>query len=122
VFPSVRSVLARCNYRQLDTTFQAVHPHVLSVPLAIIANESSPLVFVMAPTEKAELYRIFACCGTELRMPEYASTPSSAMEDRGFHFSCGGLKPRSSIAEDGVEAYSRASKSGFVSNGDPQNK
>jgi hypothetical protein len=75
VVPWARSVLARCSHLQLDATFQAVHPYVLSVPLAIVANESFPLRFVMAPNEEPELYRIFADCTARLRMPEYASKP-----------------------------------------------
>jgi hypothetical protein len=43
VFPWAQSVLARCNYLQLDTIFQAVDPYILSVSLAIIANESFQL-------------------------------------------------------------------------------
>jgi hypothetical protein len=53
VFPWARSVLEQCQYVELDATFKALNPYVLCVPMAIIANESFPLGFVMGPTERA---------------------------------------------------------------------
>jgi hypothetical protein len=67
--------LEHCEYLQLDATFAAVRPDVLCVPLAITANESFPLGFVMAPTERSELDEILANFVPDPGIPRYKDMP-----------------------------------------------
>jgi hypothetical protein len=59
LIPNILDVLAKCQYIELDASFQASYPYVYTVPQAIIQNEAIPLGFTLAPTERMELYKEF---------------------------------------------------------------
>jgi hypothetical protein len=84
VLPSARPILEHVEYIQLDATFTAVRPYVLCVPLAIIANESFPLGFVMAPSERAKLDEIFADFVQNLGIAHYREKPILSDEGSGL--------------------------------------
>jgi hypothetical protein len=59
LIPNITTVLLRCQYIELDASFQASYPYVYTIPQAIIQNEAVPLGFTLAPTEKMDLYKEF---------------------------------------------------------------
>jgi hypothetical protein len=84
VLLSPRSMLEDCEYLQLDAIFAAVRPYVICVPLAIMANESFPLGFVMAPTEREKLSEIFANFLQDLGILHYREKPMLSDEGSGL--------------------------------------
>jgi hypothetical protein len=59
IFPYARSFLEHAQYIEVDGSFTAMAPYVYSIPLAMINNDSFPLGFSLAPTEKEQLYSLF---------------------------------------------------------------
>jgi ankyrin repeat protein len=59
LIPNITTVLSKCQYIELDASFQASYPYVYTIPQAIIQNVAVPLGFTLAPTERMELYREF---------------------------------------------------------------
>jgi hypothetical protein len=84
VVPSTRSIFAHWEHLRLEAIFAAVCPCVLCVPLAILANESFPLGFAMAPTERSKLDEILAEFVQDLGIPHYTDKP--ILNDEGCDF------------------------------------
>jgi hypothetical protein len=59
-----------CSYIELDMSFRALEPYVYSIPLAINANESFPLAFIIGQTESVELYSLFFHAMSKIGIPE----------------------------------------------------
>jgi hypothetical protein len=57
LIPNINIVLSKCQYIELDGSFQASYPYVYTVPQAIIHNESIPLGFTLGPTERVDLFQ-----------------------------------------------------------------
>jgi hypothetical protein len=57
LIPNIDTFISKCQYIELDGSFQAAFPYVYTFPQAIIQNESIPLGFTFAPTESMELFQ-----------------------------------------------------------------
>jgi hypothetical protein len=53
-------VLRRAQYLELDCSFRAIKPYVYCIPEAIIANVGIPLGLVIAPSERMDVFSMFA--------------------------------------------------------------
>jgi hypothetical protein len=60
VAPWAQHCLRSASYYELDCSFQALHPYAYSVPMAIHFNVGIPLGIVVAPTERKEVFELFA--------------------------------------------------------------
>jgi hypothetical protein len=52
--------LQTCQYYELDCSFQVLYPYVYCIPMAVSANVGIPLGIVVAPTERQEVFDLFA--------------------------------------------------------------
>jgi hypothetical protein len=59
LIPNITIVLSKCQYIELDGSFQASYPYVYTVHQAIIQNEAIPLGFTLAPSESMEMFKEF---------------------------------------------------------------
>ena len=54
-----RDIISRAQCIEIDASFYVMHPHVFTIPLAIVANESIPLGLSVGPTESSLLFEQF---------------------------------------------------------------
>lgn len=60
IAPWAADALRRADYYELDCSFQALRPFVYSVPMVISRNVGIPIGLVVAPTERARVFALFA--------------------------------------------------------------
>jgi hypothetical protein len=60
IAPWAAAALRIADFYELDCSFRALRPLVYSVPMAVCHNVGIPLGIVVAPTERSEVYAMFA--------------------------------------------------------------
>jgi hypothetical protein len=60
IAPRAISALGLAQYYELDCSFTALKPNAYSIPMAVRANVGVPLGIVIAPSERSQVYAMFA--------------------------------------------------------------
>jgi hypothetical protein len=98
--PWALTALREAQFYELDFSFEALRPYTYSIPMAVKGNRGIPLGIAVAPTERQEIFRLFADHVIEhgfsrdrlavlpLLSDEGAALKAHADQYHQFHFYC----------------------------------